>query len=146
LKNYKPHEKRILVENRNFPSQSIFRLKQDVFLKNDNFEFNYHINQTFAIVRKLRLYSEFANPMQGTSTGNNSEFVKFAWEVNGSPDWKLVSKGGGFSKWVGMNYYKVKWGINAETIRANKGSALRNLDKMSSTQLVYSDTGTLGLN
>jgi hypothetical protein len=41
--------------------------------------------------------------MQGTSTGNNNEFVKFAWEVNGSPDWKLVSKGGGFSKWAGLN-------------------------------------------
>jgi hypothetical protein len=51
--------------------------------------------------------------MQGTSTGNNTEFVKFAWEVNGSPDWKLVSKGGGFSKWVGLNYYKVHWGENA---------------------------------
>lgn len=146
LKDCRPSEKRIIVENRNFPPQLIFRFNQNAFLKNDNFEFNYQINQSFAIIRKLKLYSEFANPMQGTSTGNNSEFVKFAWEVNGSPDWKLVSKGGGFSKWIGMNYYKVKWGVDAEKIRANKGSALRNLDKMSSTQLVYSDTGTLGLN
>ena len=84
--------------------------------------------------------------MQGTSTGNNNEFVKFAWEVNGSPDWKLVSKGGGFSKWAGLNYYKVYWGKNAELIKANKGSALRNIDKIPTTQLVYSDTGTLGLN
>jgi hypothetical protein len=88
----------------------------------------------------------FAKPMQGTSTGNNTKFVKFAWEVNGNPDWKLVSKGGGFSKWAGLNYYKVHWGENAEFIKANKGSALRNIDKIPSTQLVYSDTGTLGLN
>ena len=84
--------------------------------------------------------------MQGTSTGNNADFVKFAWEVNGSPDWKLVSKGGGFSKWAGLNYYKVHWGENAEIIKANKGSALRNIDKIPTTQLVYSDTGSLGLN
>ena len=40
----------------------------------------------------------------------------------------------------------MNWGENAEKIKANKGSALRNLDKIPATQLVYSDTGTLGLN
>ncbi len=84
--------------------------------------------------------------MQGTSTGNNTLFVKYAWETNGNPDWKSVSKGGGFSKWMGLNYYKVYWGTEGEKIRANKGSAIRNIHKIPSTELVYSDTGTLGLN
>jgi hypothetical protein len=146
LKNCNLSEKRYLVSSKKFSAQLTFELKQNQFLKNVNLEFNYQLEHRFENIQHLKLYAEFGNPMQGTSTGNNNEFVKFAWEVNGSPDWKLVSKGGGFSKWVGLNYYKVNWGENAEKIKANKGSALRNLDKIPTTQLVYSDTGTLGLN
>lgn len=146
LKNCNLSEKRSLVSSKKFSAQLTFELNQNQFLKNENLEFNYQLEHRFENIQHLKLYAEFGNPMQGTSTGNNNEFVKFAWEVNGSPDWKLVSKGGGFSKWIGLNYYKVNWGENAEKIKANKGSALRNLDKIPTTQLVYSDTGTLGLN
>lgn len=139
-------EKKSLVTQKNISAELTFALNQNRFLKNSHLEFNYQIEHRFENIQGLQLYSEFAKPMQGTSTGNNTDFVKFAWEVNGSPDWKLVSKGGGFSKWIGLNYYKVHWGENAEIIKANKGSALRNIDKISATQLVYSDTGTLGLN
>lgn len=139
-------EKKSLVTTKNISTELTFELNQNQFLKNSHLEFNYQLEHRFDNIQGLQLYSEFANPMQGTSTGNNTEFVKFAWEVNGSPDWKLVSKGGGFSKWAGLNYYKVHWGKNAEIIKANKGSALRNIDRISTTQLVYSDTGTLGLN
>ena len=139
-------EKKTLVSQKNIPAELTFELNQNLFLKNSHLEFNYQLEHRFENLQGLQLYSEFANPMQGTSTGNNTEFVKFAWEVNGSPNWKLVSKGGGFSKWAGLNYYKVLWGENAEIVKANKGSALRNIDKIPSTQLVYSDTGTLGLN
>lgn len=139
-------EKKSLVSQKNISADLTFELNQNQFLKNSHLEFNYQLEHRFKNIQELQLYSDFANPMQGTSTGNNNEFVKFAWEVNGSPDWKLVSKGGGFSKWAGLNYYKVHWGENAEIIKANKGSALRNIDKIPTTQLVYSDTGTLGMN
>ncbi|MGR3177930.1 MAG: Eco57I restriction-modification methylase domain-containing protein [Candidatus Anammoxibacter sp.] len=139
-------EKRKVITNKNVPANLTFELNQNQFLENSNFEFYYQLGCCFENIQKLPLYSKFATPMQGTSTGNNAEFVKYAWEVNGNPDWKLVSKGGGFSKWAGLNYYKVHWGENAEIIKANKGSALRNINKISSTQLVYSDTGSLGMN
>jgi len=139
-------QKKSLVSQKNISAELTFELNQNLFLKNSHLEFNYQLEHRFDNIQGLQLYSKFANPMQGTSTGNNSEFVKFAWEVNGNPEWKLVSKGGGFSKWAGLNYYKVHWGKNAEIIKANKGSALRNIDKIPTTQLVYSDTGTLGLN
>ncbi len=140
-----PEKRRFLIQS-NIPQELTFELNQSQFLKNSNLEFNYQLEHRFENIHKLLLYSQFAKPMQGTSTGNNAEFIKYAWEVNGSPDWKLVSKGGGFSKWAGLNYYKVLWGKNAEIIKANKGSALRNIDKIPSTHLVYSDTGTLGMN
>ncbi|MFD1257873.1 Eco57I restriction-modification methylase domain-containing protein [Mucilaginibacter terrae] len=139
-------QKRYLLATKQFPDEVIFKLNQQQFVKNHSFEFNYQFEHRFNNIQKLETYGNYGNPMQGTSTGDNANFVKFAWEVNGSPDWKLVSKGGGFSKWAGLNYYKVYWGENAEKVKANKGSALRNISKMALTQLVYSDTGTLGLN
>lgn len=139
-------EKKRLILQKNISPELTFELNQNQFLKNNLLEFNYQLEHRFENIQGLQLYSAFGKPMQGTSTGNNAEFVKFAWEVNGRTDWKLVSKGGGFSKWAGLNYYKVHWGVNAEIIKANKGSALRNIDKIPNTQLVYSDTGTLGLN
>ncbi len=146
LKSKKITAKKTLITQKNIGTELTFGVNQNQFLKNKYLEFNYQLAHGFRGIQNLQLYAEFAKPMQGTSTGNNAEFVKYAWEVNGSPDWKLVSKGGGFSKWAGLNYYKVHWGKNAETIKANKGSALRNIDKIPNTQLVYSDTGTLGLN
>ncbi|WP_347174909.1 Eco57I restriction-modification methylase domain-containing protein [Polaribacter uvawellassae] len=146
LKHKKGNEKKLLVSSNNIPEEVVYKVNQNAFLDNLNFEFNYQLTDRFKTIKKFNLYSNYGNPMQGTSTGNNKEFIKYAWEVNGNSDWKLVSKGGGFSKWIGLNYYKVLWGENAEYIKANKGSALRNLNKIPLTELVYSDTGTLGLN
>lgn len=146
LRDYLLNEKKSLLNGGNFPTEVVFSLNQEEFQKNSKLEFHYQLSHRFENIAHLLKYSVYANPMQGTSTGNNKEFIKFAWEVNGDPDWKLVSKGGGFSKWSGLSYYKVLWGKNAEKIRNNKGSALRNIDRINETELVFSDTGTLGLN
>lgn len=90
---------------------------------------------------KGSVYGDFAKPMQGTSTGDNASFVAYAWTKADDPRWKLVSKGGGHSKWQGLNIYRVFWGENGEIIGRNPGSALRNIERIDSTQLVYSDTG-----
>lgn len=96
--------------------------------------------------QRKQKYSEFARPMQGTSTGDNKLFVKFAWEAPLDGDWKPVSKGGGFCRWAGLNRYRVLWGKSGEFIRKHPGSALRNINEAQTAELVFSDTGTLGLN
>lgn len=94
----------------------------------------------------LPTYGDFAVPMQGTSTGNNELFVDYQWKYPNHSDWVLVSKGGGYCKWSGLNIFRVLWGQEAEYIRDYPGSAVRNLQYMAETALVFSDTGTLGLN
>lgn len=122
-------------------------VSQNRFKNNKNYELHYMIADGFGkVIKELPKYGDYSNPMQGTSTGNNLEFIDYAWNRLHEPDWILASKGGGYCKWKGLNIYKVKWGENAEYIRNNPGSALRNLGKISSAQLVYSDTGTLGMN
>lgn len=91
-------------------------------------------------------YEEYAVPMQGTSTGNAKELIDYYWKHIGDNEWVLVSKGGGYSRWCGLNHYCVKWGHDGEYIKATKGSAIRNASYFSQTQMVFSDTGTSGLN
>ena len=91
-------------------------------------------------------YGNYAVPMQGTSTGDSKSFVSYFWEHFGNPDWCPVSKGGGFSRWLGLNSYCVKWGNQGEYIKEMPGSAIRNAKHFGNTQLVFSDTGTAGLN
>lgn len=91
-------------------------------------------------------YGDHAVPMQGTSTGNSKELIDFFWKHIDDPNWVLVSKGGGYSRWSGLNHYCVKWGKDGEFIKATKGSVIRNAAYFNETQMVFSDTGTSGLN
>lgn len=91
-------------------------------------------------------YRNVAVPMQGTSTGNAKELVGYFWEHFGETDWVAVSNGGGYSRWQGLNDSVVKWGKEGEYIKSQKGSALRNVKYFGDTQMVFSDTGTAGLN
>lgn len=91
-------------------------------------------------------YETYAVPMQGTSTGASKELIDFFWNHIGDNEWVPVSKGGGYSRWQGLNHYCVKWGKNGEYIKAQKGSAIRNANYFDKTQMVFSDTGTSGLN
>lgn len=92
------------------------------------------------------LYKDIAVPMQGTSTGNAKELVGYFWEHFGDSEWVSVSNGGGYCRWQGLNDSVVKWGENGEYIKQQKGSALRNVKYFPETQMVFSDTGTAGLN
>ena len=91
-------------------------------------------------------YSSSAVPMQGTSTGNSKELVGYFWEHFDDKEWIPVSNGGGYCRWEGLNNSVVKWGKDGEYIKEQKGSALRNVKYFDETQLVFSDTGTAGLN
>lgn len=91
-------------------------------------------------------YHHIAVPMQGTSTGNSKELVGYFWEHFRDNEWIPVSNGGGYCRWEGLNNSVVKWGTDGEYIKAQKGSALRNVKYFPETQMVFSDTGTAGLN
>ena len=95
---------------------------------------------------RMEPYKDIAVPMQGTSTGNAKELVGYFWEHFGDKDWISVSNGGGYSRWQGLNDSVVKWGNDGEYIKNQKGSALRNVKYFPETQMVFSDTGTAGLN
>lgn len=122
-------------------------VKQDDILKSAQSRFDMVSTEH---LKRLQLccqqYKEYAVPMQGTSTGDARNLIDYYWKHIGDEDWVLVSKGGGYSRFEGLNSYCVKWGRNGESIKNTKGSAIRNADFFDRTQLVFSDTGTAGLN
>ena len=127
-------------------SDDLYKLKVSDILNDEDFRIEYlskgNIKSSF---NDLDLYSKYAKPMQGTSTGDSKKFVKYHWEVENDSDWCLVSKGGGYCKWTGLNIYKIKWGNNGEEIKSHPKSVIRNTQYFDKTDLVYSDTGTSGL-
>lgn len=99
-----------------------------------------------AVSQENETIASVAVPMQGTSTGNAKQLVGYFWEHFNDTDWVLVSNGGGYCRWQGLNNCVVKWGEEGEYIKEQKGSAIRNAKYFEITDLVYSDTGTAGLN
>lgn len=129
------------------PGDNMPVLNQQEILKNPGYRIGVmNNNWTQHLHKNNPLYGEYAVPMQGTSTGDSKSLVGYFWEHIGDTDWCLVSKGGGYSRWLGLNNYSVKWGKDGEYIKNTQGSAIRNAKYFSDTQLVFSDTGTAGLN
>ena len=84
----------------------------------------------------------------GMNTGNNDRFVRYAWEGYGSR-WVTYSKGGGYNKWRGFEYFIVDWGNLGERIAGAQlsGTRLQNLDTFFVSGLCYSliSQGALGV-
>lgn len=116
-------------------------------LDNENYRLDFmNVGGFRAFYYSNRKYKEAALPMQGTSTGNSKEYVGYFWEHFNDPEWRLVSKGGGYCRWRGLNRYVLRWGRDGDLIKRNKGSVIRNASYFDQTELVFSDTGTSGLN
>lgn len=123
------------------------RIRQTDVLKNTGSRFDMASTEHLKRLQtECNQYKDYAVPMQGTSTGDAKNLIDFYWRHIGDKDWVLVSKGGGYSRFEGLNCYCVKWGEDGKYIKATKGSAIRNANYFNETQLVFSDTGTAGLN
>lgn len=143
LKNYSFEEKCEVLKS----LDNAFYLNQNDILLNEKSRFDVlNILEFRNFFYKSQKVIDFATPMQGTSTGDNKKLVDYFWNRFNDNNWKLVSKGGGYSRWCGLNRYVVKWGSDAEFIKKQPGSALRNEKYFEQTKLVFSDTGTSGLN
>jgi len=84
----------------------------------------------------------------GMNTGDNDRFVRHVWEAH-DPRWAAYSKGGGYSKWRGFEYFVVDWGNSGERIAAARlpGTRLQNITTFFTPALCYSliSQGALGV-
>jgi hypothetical protein len=55
----------------------------------------------------------------GLSTTDNARFVRFHWEISSLDRWSGYTKGGGYCRWVGNDYYMVDWGLSGARMKAH---------------------------
>lgn len=145
LKYYSKTEKPEVLISKKYKESQLFEVIQRSFLNNEGYTIEYlSFGKIKSAFENLPAYRNFGIPMQGTSTGDNNKFIDYHWNRE-SDNWTLVSKGGSYCKWNGLNIYKVLWGNEGEDIKKHPSSALRNIKYFERTDLVYSDTGTSGL-
>ena len=99
----------------------------------------YWISDNFVNIFSYPSLDTYGHPIQGSSTGDNKEFMRLWHEVSeGSIDfnhsataptlkkWYPFCKGGGDRRWYGNNEYVVNWQNDGRAIRNCAGSAIRN--------------------
>lgn len=86
--------------------------------------------------------SDISDVAQGITTGDNSRFIRFWWEVSHkrinsdrtslhedqTDAWVPCDKGGDYRKWYGNNLYIINWFNNGNLIFNYQGSTPRNRD------------------
>lgn len=132
-------EKQFLFQN------NLYLRKKNSFKKLPLHIIAYWISDRFnEIFTKYSYLEEFAQPKQGTSTGNNDKFLRLWYEVKrnniyincknsvqsqqSNLKWYPATKGGDYRKWYGNNEYVINWLNDGEEIKNYKGSAVRNKD------------------
>src|SRR5258708_6876665 len=53
----------------------------------------------------------------GLSTTDNDRFVRYNWETGSVERWPSYTKGGGYNRWAGNNYYAVEWEFSGSRMK-----------------------------
>ena len=106
--------------------------------------------------------ANLSKPCKGIDTGENNTFLRLWFEVENEKisfpsiepletnvfskyKWYPYNKGGAYRKWYGNNEYLINWGSDGSTLRAFKGSNLRNKDYYFKKGLTWSTITSGGL-
>ena len=123
------------LEQRFFTAKSFYTNPQD-FGKIPSSAIAYWVSkQLLEVFSKASLLGDIASPRQGLSTTDNSQFVRFWFEVKKSNialncanrrdaqksalKWFPFDKGGDFRKWYGNNIFIVNWHNDGKEIKEN---------------------------
>ena len=72
---------------------------------------------------------DVAEVRQGLATADDDRFIRYTWEIlTKSIRWVTFTKGGGYCKWFGQNWYYVDWEYGGGRMKAFGKSVLRNVD------------------
>lgn len=126
-------------EEQFFNPENRFSATQDYFSKIDGQPIAYWISDKYFNAFNAPTLSNFLQPKQGTSTGDNNRFLRLWYEVkydsielhqhvneSTTKKWFPATKGGDYRKWYGNNEYIVDWENNGARIKNCKSSAVRN--------------------
>lgn len=96
------------------------------------------------LVECEKLEPKFADVRQGLATGDNNRFVLMRWEVPQNRievKWIPYSKGGGYSKYYGINYFVLNWGNNGQELKSFSKEKYGSITRRIANQKYYFKEG-----
>lgn len=129
-------------------------INQDIFLKIPSSPIGYWLsNNILNVFTSTAPLIDFVKPKQGTSTGDNTLFLRLWHEVSREQifyscpsiesciislkKWYPATKGGTHKKWYGNNEYIINWWKNGQDIAKHNSSAIRNSNIVFSEALTW---------
>ena len=92
-----------------------------------------------ALLTRGKKFRDVAEIRVGLQTSDDERFIRYTWEIlNTSNRWATFTKGGGYCKWFGQNWYHVDWEYAGGRTRAFGKSVLRNVDAYFHPGMSYS--------
>jgi len=156
---YKSSFVRLIAYNSQDKKENAFLQKRDIYAVCQT-DFSLIMGKPLAYwVSKgmLRVFSSpilhtIAQACKGLDTGNNNLFLRFWHEVKKdricfgqdlpTAKWLPYSKGGGYRRWYGLNYYIIDWGHDGYDLKYNSNANIRNEKMYFKAGLTWSDLST----
>jgi hypothetical protein len=142
----------------NTNNECLYRANQKDFGKIPGSPIGYWLSKRMINVFKSSdVLLDYVKPKQGTSTGNNEEFLRYWGEVqikttnifsrNKISKWFPATKGGEYRKWFGNNEHVINWENEGSAISNHRSSAVRNKEANFKEALTWTgiSSGNLGV-
>jgi hypothetical protein len=71
-----------------------------------------------SLLKSTYTLADWIDVRGGLSTTDNNRFLRFHWECQDSCRWIPYTKGGGYSRWKGSDYYNVDWQDDGAEMKA----------------------------
>ncbi len=130
------------------PHPAVSTPKQSAFLVIPDAPLVYWLRPKFFELLQGRRLGDVATVARGLDTSDLLRFGRCLWENKLSTErWRAFHRGGGYGKWVGLDWANVDWQYKGKRILASPGSAVRNQQLYFKSVFVYSFTarGSLGV-
>ncbi|MDM8532157.1 BREX-1 system adenine-specific DNA-methyltransferase PglX [Anaerolineales bacterium HSG25] len=109
------------------PESTIYRATQSNFVAIHESPLIYYLNKELLELFQFRnTLQTIAHVRQGLATADDSRFLRFTWEIDNFNRWATFTKGGGYCKWFGQNWYHVDWEYQGTRLKSFPRSVIRN--------------------
>jgi len=81
----------------------------------------------------------YAKVLRGLDTGDVDRFVRYWWEVGNRSRWTRYVRGGGYVKWIGLQFLVVDWEGNGRRLKATGSAIVPSEHTYNDAGLTYSD-------
>lgn len=144
-----PQEKNaLLIAGINGSADSVVHrpMQRDILSITDSPVIYYLPPELFDIMIGNPSLSDFADVRQGLATGDNDRLTRCFWEIDDDVRWQPYAKGGGYSKWCGLDWLAVDWQANAAVLRSSSAARFQSSEYYFRPGLTYTpiSRGSLG--